>query len=97
MTPSFEFIRECDSNTFVFRFSNPSLSLLISDDRSASFSAYAGSPFFEAAQYDGRWIPARWLPPGLLFCLSEDLPSAGSDRLCQYACRAWRSSTLVLQ
>jgi hypothetical protein len=54
--PEYELIRKPDSNTIVLRSCNPNLSLRLVDDLSSPVSVYAGSPFFEVAQYRDRWF-----------------------------------------
>jgi hypothetical protein len=54
--PEYEMIRKPDANTIVLRSGNPSLSLRFFDDLSSPVSVYGGSPFFEVAQYRGRWF-----------------------------------------
>ena len=55
-TPEYEVVRKPDSNTIVLRSCNPNLSLRLVDDLSSPVSVYAGSPFFEVAQYRDRWF-----------------------------------------
>jgi hypothetical protein len=54
--PEYEIIRKPDANTIVLRSCNPNMSLRFFDDLSSPVSVYGGSPFFEVAQYRGRWF-----------------------------------------
>jgi hypothetical protein len=54
--PEYEMIRNPSTNTIVLRSSNPNLSLRFFDNPSSPVSVHAGSPFFEVAQYRGRWF-----------------------------------------
>jgi hypothetical protein len=54
--PEYEIIRKPDANTIVLRSCNPNMSLRFFDDLSSPVSVHTGSPFFEVAQYRGRWF-----------------------------------------
>jgi hypothetical protein len=54
--PEFEMIRKPGANNIVLRSCNPNLSLRFFDDPLSPVSVHAGSPFFEVAQYRGRWF-----------------------------------------
>jgi hypothetical protein len=54
--PECEMIRKPGANTIVLQSFNPNLSFRFSDDLSSPVSVHAGSPFFEVAQYHGRWF-----------------------------------------
>jgi hypothetical protein len=54
--PCYEIIQKPGADTIVFRSSNPNLTLRFSNDRSSPVLVHAGSPFFEVAQYRGRWF-----------------------------------------
>jgi hypothetical protein len=45
-----------DGTTLILRSGNPNLHFRISSDRSSPVTVHAGSPFFEVAQYRGRWF-----------------------------------------
>jgi hypothetical protein len=52
----YELIRDPAAGTFVLQSGNPNLHLRVSKDAPAAISVHAGSPFFEVAQYRGRWF-----------------------------------------
>jgi hypothetical protein len=54
--PHYQIIQKPGADTIVFRSSNPNLTLRFSNDRSSPVSVHGGSPFFEVAQYRGRWF-----------------------------------------
>jgi hypothetical protein len=53
---NYDVARELDTNTLIFRSSDPNLRFRLSDDPSSPLHVYGGSPFFEVAQYRERWF-----------------------------------------
>jgi hypothetical protein len=51
-----DLIRQVDGNTITLRSNNPNLHLRVTEDPSTPIAVHAGSPFFEVAQYAGRWL-----------------------------------------
>lgn len=51
-----DLIREADGRTITLRSSNPNLQLRVTQDPGTPVAVHAGSPFFEVAEYAGRWF-----------------------------------------
>jgi len=49
-------IHDTDKKTVTLQSSNPNVQLRVTHDPAAPVAVYAGSPFFEVAQYAGRWF-----------------------------------------
>ena len=51
-----DMIHDTDKKTVTLQSSNPNVQLRVTHDPAAPVAVYAGSPFFEVAQYAGRWF-----------------------------------------
>ncbi|MGA2251152.1 MAG: hypothetical protein ABSG47_11250 [Terracidiphilus sp.] len=49
-------IHDREKNALILQSSNPNVQLRVTQDPAAPVALYAGSPFFEVAQYAGRWF-----------------------------------------
>jgi hypothetical protein len=49
-------VHDTDKKTVILQSSNPNVQLRVTQDPAAPVAVYAGSPFFEVAQYAGRWF-----------------------------------------
>jgi hypothetical protein len=49
-------VHDTDKKTVTLQSSNPNVQLRVTQDPAAPVAVYAGSPFFEVAQYAGRWF-----------------------------------------
>ena len=49
-------VHDADSKTLVVQSSNPNLHLRVTGNATAPLAVHAGSPFFEVAEYAGRWF-----------------------------------------
>jgi hypothetical protein len=49
-------VHDTDKKTVILQSSNPNVQLRVTQDPAAPVAVYAGSPFFEIAQYAGRWF-----------------------------------------
>jgi hypothetical protein len=51
-----DLVHDTHAKTIILRSSNPNLQLRVTQDPSTPVAVYTGSPFFEVAQYAGRWF-----------------------------------------
>ena len=49
-------VHDTDKKTVILQSTNPNVQLRVTQDPAAPVAVYAGSPFFEVAQYAGRWF-----------------------------------------
>jgi len=49
-------VHDTDKKTVTLQSSNPNMQLRVTQDPATPVAVYAGSPFFEVAQYAGRWF-----------------------------------------
>jgi len=51
-----DLVHDTQAKTIILRSSNPNLQLRVTQDPSTPVAVHTGSPFFEVAQYAGRWF-----------------------------------------